>query len=392
MPRSIRPATPPACRHVATRRLAVLALLFGVFPPSARIAAQAEPPRPTLRAAADPNSWESYFDAGVEKLRREPTEAEADFYWASRLAPDRAEPLHARWVAFWMRDERRWIAYLREDRDVLRNPEVIRADSLLYRAALRNPFVHQGLTVLLYDRLPGEWRHDPATRGWIAYAGADMQSAVDYFAQAIARDSVRHKWLRETRAGALVAMGRFDEALAEMSALLRQLRREEGGVKVRSYESKEMVLYGIGLLHTARGRTAPARDAFRQALVENLAFAPAHRYLAVVARIRLATDEAIAELAQAVELDGDDPVLRYEYGDALLAGGRASDAVTQLRLATAREPWWAYPHFVLAGALEAQGAKGEAVTEYREYLNRAPRAGVRLVEARARIAALATPP
>src|ERR1041384_3196271 len=205
------------------RSLIVLAL--ACWP--AVMPAQAEPHRPALRAAADTNDWEACFDAGVAKLRREPAEAEAAFYWASRLAPRRAQPLYGRWGAVWMRDRDRWIDYLLERRDVLRKPEVIRADSLRYRAYLRNPFVHQGLSVLLFDQLPGEWRTDPATRGMIAYAAADFPTAVDLFARALARDSVKQRWVRSVRASALVSLGRLDEALAEMNALLRALRKED---------------------------------------------------------------------------------------------------------------------------------------------------------------------
>jgi tetratricopeptide (TPR) repeat protein len=365
------------------RSLIVLAL--ACWP--AVMPAQAEPHRPALRAAADTNDWEACFDAGVAKLRREPAEAEAAFYWASRLAPDRAEPLYGRWVAFWMRDRDRWIDYLLERRDVLRKPEVIRADSLRYRAYLRNPFVHQGLSVLLFDQLPGEWRTDPATRGMIAYAAADFPTAVDLFARALARDSVKQRWVRSVRASALVSLGRLDEALAEMNALLRALRKEDT-VVMRSYESKELVLYAIGLLQASRGRNAPARDAFRQALVENLAFAPAHRYLAMLARGARDTGGALAELAQAVELDGGDPVLRFEYGDALLSADKPAEAIAQLRLATAAEPWWAGPRYVLAGALEQAGVKDSALAEYRLFVARAPRSDIRLGPARARIAAL----
>src|ERR1041384_1762718 len=71
------------------RSLIVLAL--ACWP--AVMPAQAEPHRPALRAAADTNDWEACFDAGVAKLRREPAEAEAAFYWASRPPPPRAEPL-----------------------------------------------------------------------------------------------------------------------------------------------------------------------------------------------------------------------------------------------------------------------------------------------------------
>ncbi len=305
MPATDALSTPPRRSRALAAALIVSCLAPGT------VWSQVEPRRPALKSIADTNDWNLYFDLGVEKLRRNPLDAAASFYWASRLAPDRAEPLYARWVAFWMRDQRRWIGYLRDEKEVLRLPEVIQADSLRYRAYLRNPFVHQGLTVLLFEQLPGRFRTDPATQGWIAYAEGDLMTAAARLGEAIASDSVRNRWVRQMRAGTLVALGQIDGALAEMQALLRQLRQEEDTVLVRSYESKDLVLYAIGLLYAGRGRTAQARDAYRQALAENLAFAPAHRSLARLATQRSDPATAVSELAQAVELEVDDPVLRY---------------------------------------------------------------------------------
>lgn len=350
---------------------------------------QTEPRRPSLKASADTNDWNTYFDLGVEKLRRSPLEASASFYWASRLAPDRAEPLYARWVAFWMVDEARWIAYLRDDKYVLRLPEVIRADSLRYRAVLRNPFVHQGLGVLLFEQLPGRFPSDPATKGWIAYSEGNMATAVEKLGEAIAKDSVKNVWLRQMRAGALIALGNLDGALGEMQALLRQLRRDEDSVLVRSYQSKELLLYAIGLLQASRGRSAPSRDAYRQALTENLGFPMAHRGLAYLATTLGDHATAVAELAQAVELDGADPLTRFEYGTALLAMGNSGEAVTELRRAIQIEPWWADPYYSLGRALEVAGIPDQALAAYRMFVARAPRTAVMLSTAQTRITALA---
>jgi tetratricopeptide (TPR) repeat protein len=374
---------------MAGRRLVLGTILLGTGL-APRLLAQAEPRRPTLKAPADTNDWVPYFDLGVEQLRRHPLDAAASFYWASRLAPDRAEPLYARWVAFWMRDQDRWIGYLRDQKEVLRLPEVIQADSLRYRAYLLNPFVHQGLSILLYDQLPGRFRTDAATKGWIAYSAGELATAATLLGEAIASDSVKNRWARQMRAGTLVSLGQVDAALAEMQALLRQLRQGDSAL-VHSYESRELVLYAIGLLHASRGRIAQAREAYGQALVENLAFTPAHRALAALASHRGDPATAVSELAQAVELDGKDPLLRYEYGDALLASGKAAEAVAQLRQAVQTEPWWADPYYSLGKALEVTGPPDQAVAAYRMFVARAPRTAVMLSTAQGRISAL-TPP
>lgn len=371
-----------------TRRITSIAgfllLALGARP----AAPQAVPDRPSISRNADRNDWEAYFDRGLEVVRLAPAEAEAAFYWASRLAPDRAEPLYAQWVAFWMRDQDRWLRYLRDDEELLRKPEVKRADSLTYRALQRNPFVHRGLNVLLYERLPGRWRGDPLTKGWLAYATGDLAAAAGHLREGIARDSVRNRWVRLMLAGTLVTLGQIDAALAQMEQLAAELRREEATTRPAFYQSKELVYYAIGMLHLARARNAPAELAFRQALAENLAFPPAYRMLARIAWSKGDHAGALASLAQAVELDGEDPVLRLEYGQRLLESRRATEAIVQLEEATRREPWWAEPYFELGRAREENGDREHARIAYASFVERAPRRTPRLGIAQAKVAAL----
>src|SRR5574341_2008913 len=99
------------------RAVAIAGLLASAAPPGD---AQETFPRPRLRSGADTNDWEVYFDRGVEGLRgRSARHAEPALYWASRLDPTRAEPLFARWVAFWLRDPGRYLRYLQDDPEVL---------------------------------------------------------------------------------------------------------------------------------------------------------------------------------------------------------------------------------------------------------------------------------
>ena len=108
--------------------------------------------RPPLPRGADPNDWEAYYDSGLALLmHKDPGGADQAFTWASHLRPDRAVALYARWIAFWAQDVRRFGDYLSDDEKVLRDPQVIRMDSLRTAAIQRNPFVHQGLVIYLYN-------------------------------------------------------------------------------------------------------------------------------------------------------------------------------------------------------------------------------------------------
>src|SRR5439155_1346717 len=158
--------------------------------------AQDSPVRPRLAAEADTNDWQAYFDYGVEQLQRVPGRADAAFYWAGRLDPWRSEPFYGRWVTYWMRHDGDWADYLAENPRILRKPEVRRADSLLLAALVRNPLTSRRLEALVYHSVPGEWGHDLATEGYLAYAAGRYGDAVKVWGRLVLQDSVRNVWWR----------------------------------------------------------------------------------------------------------------------------------------------------------------------------------------------------
>ncbi|HET7584768.1 MAG TPA: tetratricopeptide repeat protein [Gemmatimonadaceae bacterium] len=368
-------------RIVRLVMLVACALVAGAM----TLRAQSLPPRPELDRGADPNDWSAYFDFGVKKLKTRPTEAEAAFIWASQLAPDRAEPLFARWVAFHRRDYKRWVDYLRDDAKTLDDRAVQQADSVRALAFVRNPFVYEGLEIILYDQLPGYWGTDEFTKGWLAYAALDFPHAADFFARAIAHQPDRMWGVHMLRATAFVQMHRLDSAMTEVEAM-RAAVEQYNAARTRAYESKEMLDYAIGLLCAARGRTADAEDAMRNALTENLAFAPGHFALGDFELKQGHVDSALTEYAQAVQLDSTDAVLLAHQGTALLHAGRAAESVAALRRATQLAPYYAAPWFTLGQALEATGDRAQAARAYATFVARAPRSDVLLGPARAKVA------
>jgi len=344
--------------------------------------------RPRLSAAADTNDWEAYFDYAVARLRKEPRSAEAAFFWASRLDPARAEPLYGRWVAYWMRNTGWFQDYLKRKPELLESPQVVRVDSLYQRALLRNPLVPQTLAILVYDRLPGRWSGDRFTTAVLEYARGQFAVAASDFAKLLRDDPSRGGIVRYYRALCFTPVRQFDSAVAEMTALLAEMRARDERWLDYSYQSKEILEYSLGLLQAARGNRAAAREALGRALVENLAFYPAHAALGELALRDGDTTHALREYAQAVELRGDDAVLRYRYGAVLAFAGRPADAEVQLRQAVALEPVFAAPYFTLGGVLEARQQPHQALAAYRAYVERAPRGATLVASAGARIAAL----
>ncbi|HYU37195.1 MAG TPA: tetratricopeptide repeat protein [Gemmatimonadales bacterium] len=360
--------------------------IAGQKPPPLQNAAASR--RPRLSSAADTNDWTAYFDYGVAQLRSDPRGAERAFYWAARLEPGRAEPLYGRWVAYWMRFPGWFEEYVRERPRVLESPNVLQVDSLYQRALLRNPLMPRTLHVLLYDQLPGEWRRDPLTIAMLAYGAGKFDVAAAAFGKLVREDPAKHYRLRYWQALCFVAAQRYDSAAAEVAALVEELRQRDEKKLAHWYESKELLDYGLGLLHLALGNRAAARVVLQQALVENLAFYPAHAALADVALNEGDQPAALREYAQAVELGGDDAGVRHRYAQALADAGRPGEAELQVRQVIELEPLFAAPYFTLGKVLEARGLGQQALAAYRDYVQRAPSLAPLVTRARARIAAL----
>jgi tetratricopeptide (TPR) repeat protein len=373
--------------------LPALALLAAVTSAAAQ-----HPERPPLPRGADLNDWEAYYDEGVRMLNHgRAVGAQEAFYWSARLDPSRADPLYALRVAIFLDDLGLWDRYLRDEPGALRNPRALRADSLMGEAMLRNPFVPRSLNLLLYGQLPGQWGHDPTTRGWLAFAKPDVEAAVGHFTRAV-ESHPQSVGRRMDLAQALVALGRMDEAAAQVSAVLAELRRRDERELVRVYESKEMLEYSLALLCLSAGRDDEAREALERALVESAAAYQAHRGLALLARVRRDPARAAEESGRAVEIAGPHPLLDFEYGAALVEARRPAEAVPILERVVRREPFWADARLELGRAYEGSGRRGEALAAYERYLELAPRAdasraaAVRRRMERLRAAPAAPPP
>ncbi|HSU17756.1 tetratricopeptide repeat protein [Longimicrobium sp.] len=337
-------------------------------------AAAAQGARPVLPAGADPNDWSAYFDRGVELMNgQEVSQAEGMFRWAARLDPSRAEPLYAAWVAFHMHDAGRFEEYMRDDAHVLRKPEVIAADSLQLAALVRNPFVHRGLLALAYQQLPGDWADDGFTRAFLEYARGNMDEAARGL-ERVERHSPGDFHTRHARALALVSLRRYGEARVELDSVLAALRRRDQRRSSRVYESKEMLMYSLGLLYLVQNRPGEAREAFAQAVLEDASQWYVHRGLGLALVAAGQPGEALAEYRTALELAGDaEPLLLREYGDALAAAGQPGEAVAQLSRLVRIAPDWADAWMALGNAYVRAGNSAGALEAFTAYLARAPR-------------------
>jgi tetratricopeptide (TPR) repeat protein len=379
------------------KRWAILLAGFGTVAP---LAGQGPPRlddlsgqrRPRLAAQADTNDWEAYFDYAVEYLRTQPGRARLGFFWAERLNPIRAEPLYGRWVAYWMGRSGWWEEYVHEAKSVVNAPKVLQVDSLYTRALLRNPFVAQTLGILLYDQLPGRWGTDDLTRGLLEYSAGKMQEAARDFAMVIRRDPHRYYTVHYDRALAFTALQWWDSAAVELDQMLNEMRARDTTRIIHTYQSRELLLYGLGLLRLAQGDHPAGRAAFEAALVEDLSFFPAHAMLGEQALQDRHPAQALQEYALALELSHGDLWARLQYGQALIRAGKPQEAVAQLDTVVQAEPLFADPYLDLGTARAAAG-QPEAATAFETFLRLAPRnATGNIAYARGRLAALAHQP
>jgi tetratricopeptide (TPR) repeat protein len=328
-----------------------------------------------LKSGADPLNWESWFEVGVEQLRIRPELSLAAFQNASRLDPSRAEPLYGQYVAYWMNENfEEYLVYLEGNRAIRRKPEVQRADSLRVTSLYRNPFVHTGIGIILFDRMPGTFSRRADTRAWIHYAGGRFTEAVKAYEDWLARDKEQKRWAVLNLAISRVGANDLGGAVTDINWLLDLMNREEASAdEVYFYESKELLHYMIGLVEWQRRNLPAARAAFGQATVENAGFAYAHAALGMVERAERKFPAAIAAYAQAVELAPHDASLRLQYATVLVDAGRYDQAASEAQKVVDAEQFWAAPLYTLGRARERQGRTTQATEIYRRYVAIAPR-------------------
>lgn len=329
--------------------------------------------RPTLPPGADSNSAAAYYEQAVRLARRgiKLDTAELYLYWASRLDPAWADPIYLRGVlilrafrkdeldAFSSTGSPRAARQLRLPEDQLR-----RVDSLLHVAWGRNPFLFTDLDPPPFWGGPS----DPTREASFAFTMSRFARAESLFAQAL-QLYPDNPVLRIYRARALFYLQRYDSAVVELMAARDTIRRRTEHSAI--LPSVEMFEFAIGIVRVQQDDFPAARASFERALTENLGFYWAHVRLAGSAIALHDTTTALRELDAAVQLEGNDPVLRLYDGAVLSGVGRRDEAEVQLRRAIELDPWYAEPYYWLAFVYDAQGKSAQAIEQYRRFLTHA---------------------
>lgn len=399
-------------QHAWRTLSALVSLLLSV--PGAAISQQ-PPKRPVLPAGADTNDVMAYYQYGSDVLGDKPDRAADAFRWAHRLSPDFPDALYGAWVAELLSRRGQLPEYMDGNRGVVNSKTYRAIDSLLYQALALNPFVYHRFDRALFDtyvnlfadrlnsRYPGEYNRtdvryvfdtevmvNPWMRGWLAYADGQWDDAIQSYTQALKRE--RHKaGVLAERARVWFLKNTFDSALADMTVALEERRKTEEKDVVHFYDSKAVFEHSIGIIHEMQKDRAAAREAYAQALQEDLTYHQAHVRLAALALADHDTATAISEYDLAAQIRGDDPVVRYQLGVLLAATGRQAEAVEQFKAAIAADPVFAPPYRAAGMVLEQLKQPAEALADYEAFIAHTRRSDPDLSAVKARVAALHPP-
>jgi tetratricopeptide (TPR) repeat protein len=392
----------------------------------ATLAQEPPPARPRLSAGADTNSAAAYYFLGLDRLRADQFEVAATaFYWASRLAPDWADALYGRRVALLLTRPDRLVAYMEDVESVVESPEMRHLDSLYYQALLLDPFLYTDLEYLVImhyvtERELAELRRQslridelarsqvedrvrlylrtPAAAGWrawLAYAERRMDDAVTLYAEALKRarnDEHRYRTrLHLQRARSFYLANRRDSAVAELGRAIEENRRRDERVLAPLYESKALLEHTLGVALESNDDLTGARAAYGRALVEDLAFYPAHVRLGGLLAAAGDTAGARAEYELALEVAPEAPVVRIVLANHHHGSGDHRAALTTLEPLLESEPYWAEPYLLRALALDRLGDREGAAAQYGKFLEHTEAADDRRDAAARRLAALGSP-
>jgi Flp pilus assembly protein TadD len=158
----------------------------------------------------------------------------------------------------------------------------------------------------------------------------------------------------------LKAAGRFDEAIAAFTQLIRLQPKNHGHH------------YNLGNTYLAANRQSEAVEPYRRAIRLAPRFALAHNNLGVVLMATGQTAHAAASFARAVSLDPANVGAQHLAGHCLLHAGKPAEALPYLREANRLAPRQAAVVTDLADALRMSGALREVAPLAREAASLAP--------------------
>lgn len=374
------------------------------------------PSRPQLDAGADTNDAHAYYLLGTKTIfDRKPEEAVRAFYWASRLDPGSGDYLYALRAASLMAMPTDMLtAYANPFSRKPRSPEALALDTLLYRAYLAKPFLFRRLDELVMQRMIDEQvKHisTPTGRAMTemafehaarmdivnAYTKGAFSSAVAMYADELKNPKISKKLhasidsgIHAERSRIFFLLDNMDSARTEMMSAIDGRRARDSTHLVFLYESNTMYDQALGMIYERQKNFAEARNAYENALVEDLSNYEAHARLSRLQLVSGDTTSAMTEMNLAVQIVPDDPVLHYEYALALVQTRHDAQASDQLRKAIAADSFYAAPHLLLGVIAAVEQYDEQALDEYQRFVALAARTDAQETYAKDQIAKLSS--
>jgi tetratricopeptide (TPR) repeat protein len=312
-----------------------------------------------------------------------------------------------------MANPRLLVGYMSRTRRFVESKEARSIDSLELRALMLNPFLVRDLdrplivalvralfevdpanaSSVRFDYFTEQYMRNEASeriRALMAVSEGRLPDALELYRKALSAERDDPAGIHVERARVFHLLGNDDSTRAELAQALDNLRKKDEKALVYVYQSKALLEHCIGLTYETKAQFEPAREAYGQALQEDLSYYPAHMRLGSVALALGDTTSALSEMDLAVQLKGDDPWVRSTYGATLAQTGRAADAAVQLRKAVELEPFYPGPYYLLGRVAETTGNAAEAAADYQGYLSHASSRDYRMADAKQRLAALGT--
>jgi TolB-like protein/class 3 adenylate cyclase len=201
---------------------------------------------------------------------------------------------------------------------------------------------------------------------WGKQTGADLERAIDYFNQAIAKDpqyAAAYAGLSDCYGG--LFFWTANPTSSERSDYMQKARAAaEKAIKIddTSGEAHESL---ASILFLTEFNIAGAKREFERALELNPNYATAHQWFADTVLTPLGeTGRAIAEMQRAVELDPFSPFVNASLGYVYMLARRYPEAIAQDQKTIELDPNYYLSHQDLAQALELSGRIDEAIVEY----------------------------
>lgn len=231
----------------------------------------------------------------------------------------------------------------------------------------------------------------PFAKPWEYYVARDYPRALKEWASLLASRKEK-SFIYAERSRIFYQLESYDSAAAQLTQASAAWRADDNDYVASIFDSRAIYEYSIGLVFERMGRADSARSAFQRSLAADSLNAAPHVRLSALDLAAGDTTNALRELAAAAAAQPHDPLIGYLYGSMLVRAGRDSLSVVELKRTAALDPWYAAPCILLALIYNVEGAKPEALAQFKAFISIASQRNGLLPRARERVAALTAAP